>query len=166
MRSWGSSVTDAELLARVDALQAAYARALDRRDMQGWLDCFEDEASYVCTARENEEQGLPLALMMDDCRARLVDRVKFVSEVWAGTFEDYATRHLVQRLACRRAPSGLYEVESNFVVTYTSARGRSEVLTAGVYEDRVALSASGARFAAKKAILDTVATPRYLVYPV
>ena len=157
----------ADILASLDALQSQYVRALDRRDMKAWLDCFaEDEASYVCTALESEEQGLPVALMLDDCRARLMDRVKFITEVWAGTFEDYATRHLVQRIACRRGESGLYEVECNFVVTYTSARGRTELLTAGLYEDRVSLGAGLAKFRSKKAVLDTVTTPRYLVYPV
>ena len=50
-------------------------RVLDGRDMPAWLDCFDNEASYVCTTLENEEQGLSLAMMMDDCRDRVRDRV-------------------------------------------------------------------------------------------
>lgn len=153
--------------ARIDALQLRYLRALDRFDMDGWLDCFVAEAgSYVCTTRENEEQNLPLALMMDDCRARLNDRAKFVTEVWSGTFEEYTTRHFVQRLDYTETEPDHYAVESNFMVAYTSDRRHSEILTAGVYLDEVAIDAEGARFRSKKAILDTVTTPRYLVYPV
>lgn len=104
--------------------------------------------------------------MLDDCRARLKDRVKFITEVWAGTFEDYATRHLVQRVDARRAGERLYAVESSFVATYTTARGRTELLTAGLYEDGIVLAAAGAKFQSKKAVLDTIVTPRYLVYPI
>jgi 3-phenylpropionate/cinnamic acid dioxygenase small subunit len=154
-------------LATIDALQLKYLRALDGFDMTAWLDCFvSDAGSYVCTTRENEEQNLPLALMMDDCRERLRDRVKFITEVWSGTFEEYTTRHFVQRLDCAETEPGLYAVESNFMVAYTSGRRNSEILAAGVYLDEVAVDNGSTRFLSKKAVLDTITTPRYLVYPV
>ena len=160
-------MTDPDVLARIDALQIKYQRALDGADMTGWLDCFgEKDASYICTTRENEEQNLPLALMMDDSYDRLKDRVRFITEVWSGTYEDYQTRHFVQRLDCADKGAGLYAVASNFMVAYTSARGRSEILAAGIYQDEISLAGNDAKFRSKKAILDTVATPRYLVYPV
>ena len=160
-------MSDPSIDAAVDALQTRYVRALDRRNMQAWLDCFaRDGGGYVCIAQENEQQGLPLALMMDDSRERLMDRVKFITEVWSGTFEDYSTRHFVQRLECVEASPGLYSVESNFMVTYTTAGRQSEILVSGSYEDRVAIGPEGPRFTYKKAVLDTITTPRYLVYPV
>jgi anthranilate 1,2-dioxygenase small subunit len=159
-------VLDPTLLGEVDALQIKYLAALDRHDLTGWLDCFADEASYTCITRENHEAGLPVALMLDDCRARLRDRVKFVTEVWSGTFEDYTTRHFVQRLDCSQADGGPLQVRSNFMVSYTNRRGASDILVTGVYEDAIDLERTGARFRAKRAILDTVTTPRYLVYPV
>ncbi len=160
-------MVSAEILAGIDALQLAYARALDRFDMPAWLGCFEDGAgSYICTTRENEEQGLALALMMDDSRQRLADRVRFIDEVWAGTFEEYTTRHFVQRLDCAESAPGRYTVESNFMVAYTTDRRNSEILCAGIVLDEIVIEGAGARFASKKAVLDTVTTPRYLVYPV
>jgi anthranilate 1,2-dioxygenase small subunit len=159
-------VTDPAVLAQVDALQMKYFAALDRHDLNGWLACFADEASYTCITRENCEAGLPVALMLDDCRARLMDRVKFVNEVWSGTFEDYTTRHFVQRFECAPAEGGRLNVLTNFMVSYTNRLGGSDILVTGVYEDAVDLGSNGARFKAKRAILDTVTTPRYLVYPV
>ena len=160
-------MTNPDVLARIDALLTRYVRALDGRDMSGWLDCFGDkDASYICTTRENEDQNLPLALMMDDSCDRLRDRARFITEVWSGTFEDYQTRHFVQRLDCIDKGAGIYAVASNFMVAYTTARGRSEMLAAGVYQDEISLAGNDAKFKSKKAILDTVATPRYLVYPV
>jgi 3-phenylpropionate/cinnamic acid dioxygenase small subunit len=162
---WDSSAASPELLAQVDALQVSYIRALDRHDMDAWAACFADECSYVCISRENEEQGLPVAIMMDDSRARIGDRVTYITKIWAGTFEDYATRHFVQRLSCSARPGGVVSVESNFMVAYTTARGRSELLATGIYQDEVVIGADGPRFKSKRAVLDTVTTPRYLVYP-
>jgi 3-phenylpropionate/cinnamic acid dioxygenase small subunit len=162
-------VADPGVLAQVDALQMKYLAALDRHDLAAWLDCFAKEASYVCITRENVDDGLSVALMMDDCRARLRDRVKFVTEVWSGTFEDYTTRHFVQRFDCTAGagPDSTVTVRSNFMVSYTNRRGASDILVTGVYEDEIALGGGDdAKFKSKRAILDTVTTPRYLVYPV
>jgi 3-phenylpropionate/cinnamic acid dioxygenase small subunit len=159
-------VINADVLAAVDELQSRYIGALDQRDFDAWLACFDSQGSYICTPRENEEQGLPLALMMDDCYERLKDRVSYITQVWAGTFEDYWTRHFVQRLACTPREANRFSVISNFGVLYTAARGHSEILVAGCYEDEVTVAPDGAKFRSKKAVLDTTTTPRYLVYPV
>jgi 3-phenylpropionate/cinnamic acid dioxygenase small subunit len=159
-------VIDAQTLVSIDALQQRYARALDTRDMAGWAGCFGENGSYICIPRENIEQGLPVALMMDDSLARIHDRVTYIAKVWAGTFEDYQTRHFMQRIDCAPRGDGLVTVESNFMVAYTTTRGRSEILVAGTYEDAIELGQADARFRSKKAVLDTATTPRYLVYPV
>jgi 3-phenylpropionate/cinnamic acid dioxygenase small subunit len=158
-------VLDAKILHLIDDLQLRYALALDRRNMQAWLDCFTDDGSYVCIARENDDENLPLALMMDDCRDRLVDRVNYVEQVWAGTFEDYTTRHFVQRMESV-ADNGIYRVSSNVMVSYTSAKGFSELLVAGAYEDEIAITGDTAKFKSKRAVIDTLVTPRYIVYPI
>ncbi len=151
---------------RVHELQLRYIRALDSQDMKGWLSCFSQTGSYICTTRENVEQGLPVATMMDDTRARLEDRVKTIEQVWAGTYEDYQTRHFIQSLDCSQDSDGTWRVESNFVVTYTTASGDMAVLTAGVYYDEVVMEADELKLASRKAVLDSVLTPRYLVYPI
>ena len=153
-------------LRQVEDLQIKYVSALDRRDLDSWLGCFSPDGQYLCISKENVEQDLPLAIMMDDCGARLQDRVTFIREIWAGTFEDYSTRHFVQRLSCTGSDKGVYAVKSNFMVVYTSRQGQSEILVAGLYEDEVAIEGGACAFKSKKAILDTITTPRYLVYPV
>lgn len=157
---------DQAVLAAIDALQMKYLGALDRRDFDAWLDCFAEEAAYVCISRENHEAGLPVAVMMDDTRARLRDRVRFIKEVWSGTYEDYATRHFVQRIDSKLLDKSYVSVITNFMVSYTNRRGGSDILVTGVYEDTVDVKGGTPRFASKRAILDTVTTPRYLVYPV
>ena len=75
-------------------------------------------------------------MMMDDSSGRIQDRVKYVTEVWKGTFEDYHCRHFVHRTLCSIAHGELIAAESNVLVTYTDVRGRSGVLATGIYEDQ------------------------------
>lgn len=155
-----------EVLQQIDALQTRYIAALDGKDMAGWLDTFASDGSYICIANENEESGLPLALMMDDCHERLEDRVTYVTKVWAGTFEDYQTRHFVQRIACTPKGGDLYETVSNFTVFYTDSAGNTGTLVCGRYVDQIVLGSGGAKLKSRRAVMDTNVAPRYIVYPI
>ncbi len=154
-----------EVLQQIDALLINYIAALDGKDMQGWLDTFASDGSYICIANENEESGLPLALMMDDCHERLEDRVTYVTKVWAGTFEDYQTRHFVQRIACTPKGGDLYETVSNFTVFYTDSAGNTGTLVCGRYVDQIVVGSGGAKLKSRRAVMDTNVAPRYIVYP-
>lgn len=155
-----------EALQQIDALQMSYIAALDSKDMHGWLDTFASDGSYVCIANENEESGLPLALMMDDCHERLEDRVTYVTKVWAGTFEDYQTRHFVQRVSCTPKGGDLYKTVSNFTVFYTDSAGNTGTLVCGRYVDEIVVNGSGAKLKSRRAVMDTNVAPRYIVYPI
>lgn len=158
-----------ELLAEVDDLLVRYVDALDNKDMERWLDAFVDEerASYMCMSQENAEIGLQIGFMYDDCRARLKDRVSYITEVWAGTFQDYRTRHFVQRLSVDETDANTVSVRSNFTVFMTPiSNGVSEVLATGTYQDIISVEGGIARLASRKALLDNSVLPRYLVYPI
>jgi len=157
-----------EVLWQIDELQSRYVASLDAKRFDDWLNTFseDDAASYICTTAENVEGNLPLALILDDCRARLYDRVTFVTKIWEGTYTDYRTRHFVQRIACREIDREIFEVESNFMVAWTPAdTSRPEIFANGVYRDRVQVSAREARFISKMAITDNAIVQRYMVFP-
>ncbi|HKY91044.1 MAG TPA: aromatic-ring-hydroxylating dioxygenase subunit beta [Nevskiaceae bacterium] len=156
-----------EIARQVDDLQARYVRALDTRDLRGWLDTFrrEPDTAYFCISAENVERDLPIALMYDDCRDRIEDRVVFIEKIWAGTFQDYRTRHFIQRLHVTSDPAGVVRVETNFSILFTPETGRTEVQVAGLYRDEIVIDDDGARFRSKRAIYDTTILPRYIVYP-
>lgn len=158
----------AQDLFKIDELQTRYIHALDSKNIPAWLDTFAvvPEASYICNTQENVDRGLPLALILDDCHARLQDRVTYITKIWAGTFQDYRTRHFTQRVSAEMNADGSVRVSTNFSVLYTPEdSGSTQVLTAGVYEDIVSLKGDRAQFLSKKAITDTSILPRYLVYP-
>lgn len=156
-----------DTLQQIDALQLRYIDALDKKDMDGWADTFaKDEASYILRTAEGEELGRDISFILDDCRARIEDRVQFVTRVWAGTFQDYQTRHIVQRLSCTQSAAGLYEMRSNLIVAFTrSDTGHTEVFVAGTYVDVIVADENGAAFRSKKVIIDAPMLPHYLVYP-
>lgn len=162
--------TDTALEAALDALLLADSSALDGKDMEGWLANYaeEDEASYICRSAENSENGLALGFMYDDCRSRLEDRVTFVNDIWVGTFQDYRTRHFVQRVAYQRVDASTISMRSNFSVFMTPTdSGITQILAAGQYLDTVRLEKAGAlKLLSRRADLDTSVLPRYLVYPI
>jgi anthranilate 1,2-dioxygenase small subunit len=158
----------ADILAAVDHLNLRYIQALDDLSMEGWLNNFSPAAdsAYVCISEENDRRGLPLALMLDDCRARLEDRVTFVTKIWAGTFQPYRTRHFVQRLACEVREDGLCQAVSNFSVTLIQEDGTARLLTTGVYQDVISLTEAGAFIKTRRAVYDANVLPQYFVYPI
>jgi 3-phenylpropionate/cinnamic acid dioxygenase small subunit len=157
-----------DVLSQIDQLQIRYIAALDAKKMPAWLATFADDAdaAYICTTAENVEANLPIALMLDDCHARLEDRVSFITKIWAGTYTDYRTRHFIQRTACYALGSGLFDVETNFSVSYTPAdTGRAEIFATGVYLDRIRIQGGSASFLSKKAVTDNSVVERYVVFP-
>lgn len=155
-----------EQLQRIDALQRRYIDALDSKNMPGWLATFDAQGQYSCITAESESAGWTIALMLDDCHGRLQDRVKFVDKVWAGTFQDYQTRHFTQLIECTVQGDGLYRVRSNFSLLFTrSDTGSTGVLAAGVYQDLVDLSGAESLFRSKKVVIDAPLLPHYIVYP-
>lgn len=163
-----SAFLSAAIVEQIEALQNRYIDALDSKDMPAWIATFDerDDASYILTSFDNEQQHHPLGLMLDDCRARLIDRVTYITKIWAGTFQDYRSRHFTQRVASVQVEENVFDVRSNFSVCYTPVdTGESKLLTCGVYLDRIALTNLGARFIAKKAVIDTSVLPQYVVYP-
>ncbi len=148
----------------IDELLGLYAFVLDGQHWERWPELFAEDCYYGLFSIENVEEDLPLAYMLDDSRARILDRVKFVREVWAGTVEPYRTRHSIQRTMTMDLGGGVYEVQANFLVSYTQADGTAGMLAMGHYEDQIEVGSEGAAIVRKVVYLDNV-PPRYLIYP-
>lgn len=161
---FGSAPGSVDVARAIDDLHGDYAMALDWHDWQKWLSLFLPDCYYAVFSRQYSDQGLPLGYMIDDCHARIVDRVKFITEVWAGTIEPYNMRHAIQRVSMQEVGEDLFEVISNIIVTYTENDDPSKLLATGYYKDIVRVNAQGARFSSKTVYID--GTPaRYLAYP-
>lgn len=148
----------------LDEALARYASVVDGQEWHRWPELFSEDCSYAVYSLDNVERGLPLAYMLDDNRARILDRVKFVTEVWAGTVEPYRTRHVIQRTETEALDDRTYRVRATMVVTYTEFDGVPGVLASGYYEDRIRLTDDGALFVEKNVYLDGMPA-RYFIYP-
>ena len=155
----------------IDTLHTAYLSALDQGDMAGWAATFAmaPDTSYFCISAENDRRGFPLALMYDDCRGRIDDRVSFVTKVWAGTFQPYRMRHFIQRLSMEAAGTNQYRVTSGFTIMMTPEGGATTILTSGEYRDLITIEGEGdksrAVFRERRAVYDADVLPRYIVFP-
>jgi len=158
-------ITDtANEIRAIDDLLGRYSRVLDDQDWEQWPDLFAQECSYTVHTLDNIQRGLPLAYMYDDNRARVLDRIKFITEVWAGTIEPYRTRHVTQRTEAAPLDGARWTIRSNFQVSFTENDSLSGLLATGYYEDVVELTTDGARFTSRAVRLDSMPA-RYLVYP-
>src|SRR5436190_7808736 len=83
-------------------LMVDYAYAIDDGRLSEWPTFFTDPCLYRITTRQNEEQGLPLSIMLCDNRAMLYDRVEAVEK--ANVFEPHYYRHILSD--SRRVPGG------------------------------------------------------------
>lgn len=169
-----------DLERQVRALQRQYARAVDGKRLDEWVSLFAPDCSYIVTTRENEERGLPLALVYDDSNDRVQDRVVYIQEVWKGHFNDYRQRHLLSdvevswvgdearvsvgfavyiseptKIGSQLLASGEYAD----VVVFEGGVSEGGVSEGGVFEGRVP------KFREKRVILDANVLPRYFVYP-
>ena len=156
-------MNSASTLELIENLQARYVKALDREDLKAWLDLFDSNGQYFVITADNETAESPMALMMDDCHARLEDRVKYVEKVW--TFDSYRMRHLVQRLNVEPDGERTYKVESNVAIFYTDEEGKSSLLAVGRYEDLIHVEDGRALFLRKRFIVDSFLLPLNIVYP-
>jgi len=155
-----------DILLLIEELQMRYIDALGNKDMDAWLKTFSPSGSYFCRTAESEARNLQISYIHDDCYARLQDRVKFVTRVWEGTFQDYQTRHFIQRLNNKVIENGLYEVHFNVAVAFTrSDSGATEFLIAGKYKDTIEIKNQQALFKSKSVVIDSPLLPHYIVYP-
>lgn len=157
-----AGVSISERLA-VEDLYATYAEVLDDGDIERWPELFTDDAEYLIVARENHQQGLPLALVRCESRAMLIDRVQAITRL--SFYAPRVLRHLISGLRVRRGDGDHLEVRANYVVFQTLADEETTVLSTGRYEDVIDARGDTAAFARKVCVYDNPLITNSLVYP-
>lgn len=166
-----------ELASREQAareLLARYVRVVDDPDrIEEWPDLFAEEAEYRVVTRENLQAGLPVCVVCDDSKERIVDRVTVIREFWGagGRLEDrhynqIQPRHVVGPVWTEPQDDGTVRVVANFVVWGTpAAEPNPRLLALGEYRDVVIFTDRGPRFRSKWVVLDTPVLQDVFVYP-
>lgn len=144
-------------------LMVDYAYAIDDGRLSEWPTFFTDPCLYRITTRQNEEQGMPLSIMLCDSQAMLYDRVEAVEK--ANVFEPHYYRHILSD--SRRLPAagdGL-RLETSFICVRTMLDGRQGLFAAGVYRDHVVSDGGRCRFRSRAVILDSSQVDTLLAIP-
>ncbi|MGH2349119.1 MAG: aromatic-ring-hydroxylating dioxygenase subunit beta [bacterium] len=171
--SWYGASAEGRRQAALELL-VHYIRIVDNpRRIGEWPDLFTDDAQYVVITRDHHERGLPIAVIRDDTKDRILDRVTVIREFWGagGRMEDRHyneawPRHVVGPAWVEFAESGEALVGANFAVwTTPQVESTPRLLAVGEYQDVVDLTGDRPRFKSKKVILDTPVLQDVFVYP-
>jgi anthranilate 1,2-dioxygenase small subunit len=146
-----------------EELLAEYAELIDADRLEEWLELFTEDATYQVLPRENEEQGLPVCLILCTNKNMLRDRV--VSLRNANEYNLHYDRHLVGRVRVVADGAGCWRLEASYAVYQTNLEGQSRLFSVGRYRDRARFEDGRLRFCEKKVIVDTYSVPTLLATP-
>ncbi|MGO4326710.1 nuclear transport factor 2 family protein [Cupriavidus sp. 2TAF22] len=155
---------DFETYAKVLALYADYAAALDSNTWEAWPEFFTEDCVYKLQPRENHERGLPLATLSFESRGMLKDRIYGATET---IFHDpYYQRHVVGMPRILKADAQRIESEANYAVFRTKPDGLSTVFNVGRYIDVIRLTGAGLKFESRLCVFDSEMIPNSIIYPI
>ena len=159
------AMTDADpaLVRRIDALNRAYAHAIDEDALEQWPDFFAETGVYRITTRANHAAGMPVGLMLCEGRGMMEDRIKALRE--ANVFEPHRYRHLIDPPTVVMARPGRWTVRTNFAVFRTMQMARTELFCAGRYLDVVVEAAAELRYAERTAVCESETIDTLIVIP-
>lgn len=152
-----------EIQRRIEALHARYIRVIDDGLWDQWPELFTEPCVYKIITRENFEQGLPLSVMECHSRGMLQDRVTGLRTI--NVFEPHRYLHLISGLSIDNINGDRVQCKSNYLVIRTMLDGTMSIFSCGVYLDRIAISAEGARFEERLVVADSRRIETLLVLP-
>ena len=141
----------AELVFRLSAFNAEYARCIDDDRLEAWPAFFLERCLYKITTADNERQGYEAGIIYADSRAMLEDRVTALRE--ANVYERQRYRHIVGTPTVLAHEDGDVRAECPFLVTRIMRDGRMDVFATGRYLDRVRAGNAGALLFAERVVI-------------
>jgi len=153
-----------QLQCDVNALNAAYAAALDEKRFDDWLEFFTVDAMYKVQARENFDRGLPLALIALESKAMMKDRVYGVTNtIFHGP---YYMRHIIGPVRLMGNDEDLIRSEASYAVFRTKPGSVSEVYNVGRYIDTLVRTQAGLKISSRLCVYDSEMVLNSLIYPI
>jgi anthranilate 1,2-dioxygenase small subunit len=157
-------VPGAELRVRLADLYADYENTLNEGALERWPELFSSDCVYKILPKENQDAGLPVAVIYCESRDMLADRVMALRQT--ALYAPRIMRLMTSGICLRRvAADGLY-LTASFAMFQTMQDQPSEVFLCGAYRDRVIDDDGTLRFAERLCIYDSTIVPLSLVYPI
>lgn len=149
----------------IDQLNTRYASALDERRFADWPEFFLAEGRYTVRARENQERGLPLALIDLESQAMMKDRVYGITQTIYHA--PYYTRHVLSPAQVLGIDNdGAIRAQAHYAVFRTRPGDASEVFNVGRYLDVLVRTEAGLRLRERLCVYDSEMVLNSLIYPV
>ena len=140
-----------------------YSTAIDDGEISRWPDFFGDPCLYKIVSKENDDAGLPLALLLCDSPGMVKDRCDAFSQL--NVFGPRTWRHMISQV--RRNEEGeTIKARSNFVIFETLSGKDTHILCTGQYRDTIVREHVGLKFRERICIYDTTMIPNSIVMPI
>lgn len=157
-------ITDMDLDRAVANLLAGYVSCLDKGAYEAWPDFFAPDAWYKIIPRENHDAGLPLSTLAMSGQGMMRDRIYGVQSTIFHA--PYYQRHILGPTRITGRDGEIVTAETNYLVVRTKRDVPPDILSVGVYFDRIELHEDGPRFAEKLCVFDNDLIPNSLIYPI
>ncbi len=155
---------DPGLIRRIDALNRAYAHAIDEDALEQWPGFFVEDGRYTISTRAGRAAGMPVGLMLCEGQGMMEDRIRALRE--ANVFEPHHYRHLIDPPTIVGARPGRWSVRTNFAVFRTMQAAATTLFCTGRYVDTVVEAAAELRYAERIAVCDSEVVDTLIVIPI
>ena len=143
----------------------AYTDALDSEEYANWPGFFvEQNCRYEIRSRENEDLGLPAAIMYCDTHGMLVDRVTMLEK--ALTYRHLILRHFVSNVRVLEFDEASIQAQANYQLMQTDNDGVTTLFGVGQYKLNLVSSSDGWQAQTLLAIADTFGIDNMLAVPI
>ena len=153
-----------ELERVVSRLNLRYGMSIDEDRLEDWPELFVEDGRYIIDPRENRDLGLDGGYWMYyTSRGMMRDRVTALRHV--NVFNKHYYRHLTSETFIDSVEGDVVTARSNYLVVETNWEGKSELLSAGVYHDKIRIKDGEARFLEKVVVPDSFHTRTAIISP-
>lgn len=146
------------------ALLAEYGLLLDQDKLEEWTQLFEPHAQYKVCSRENEELGLPAALMWCDNRDMLSDRIQSYRNVNEHNF--HWARHVIGLPQVLQDSAHQLHFQASYSLFQTNLEGVSRLFSVGRYDFVCSRTPAGLRLLQATVIADSGLVKTLLAAPI
>lgn len=147
----------------LDLLAEATLR-LDADDLENWVECFEEDATYKILSRENVARNMALPLFRCDNKGMLRDRVLSLRQ--ANISNPHRDCHVAGLPRLEVGADGIVAAQSSYALYQTNNEGVSRLFSVGTYLDRVRVENGKARFVDRTVIVETFSVQTMLSTPI
>jgi len=131
-------------------LNAAYAQAIDKDDLEAWPEFFTGDCLYKITSADNHKAGFAAGIVYADSQAMLRDRITALRT--ANIYERHAYRHIIGLPVINADGTS---AETPFIVVRIMRDGSSALFATGVYLDKLRETNGQLRFAERIVVCDS-----------